>query len=271
MRSIDQPMLRNNISLAVLTFFLTGCSSLRQMSVPSVPGLGAHKIDIQQGNVVTKDMIDKLQPGMTRSQVRFVLGTPLLVDPFRSDRWDYFYSLNKAGERIEQRQLKVYFKDDKMLRYEGDVVADAKPAAKPVTKPADKAVATPAEKPAVTPAQKPAAAPVAKPDSVEPSPAPPVAAKPDPQPPTAQPAAPERETPTAADVKPPLRLAPDEGKAALPEQRVAPPAATETAPAGAKPAEPETLESPPLPRLVLPPEPTEPGAGAAMPGTAAKP
>lgn len=165
MRSVDQPMLRNNISLAVLVFLLTGCSSLRQMSVPSVPGLGAHKIDIQQGNVVTKDMIDKLQPGMTRSQVRFVLGTPLLVDPFRNDRWDYFYSLNKAGERVEQRQLKVYFKDDKMLRYEGDVVADAKPVVKPATKPA--------EKPAVTPAEKLAVTPAAKPESVTPAPAPP--------------------------------------------------------------------------------------------------
>lgn len=103
---------------------LAGVAGCKQ--VPMMPGLSAHKIDIQQGNAVTQEMVAKLQPGMTRSQVRFALGTPLLVDPFRGDRWDYFYSYMKGGVLIEERRLVVFFKDDKLDRMEGDVIA--KPA-----------------------------------------------------------------------------------------------------------------------------------------------
>jgi outer membrane protein assembly factor BamE len=102
--------------------------------VPSIPGLSAHKIDIQQGNYVTQDMVAKLTPGMSRSQVRFALGTPLIVDPFHSDRWDYVYVLQKKGRTIEQRQIVVVFKDDKLVRIDGDVSAakvDATGAGKP--------------------------------------------------------------------------------------------------------------------------------------------
>ena len=90
--------------------------------VPMIPGLTPYKIDIQQGNVITQEMVAKLQPGMTRSQVRFALGTPLLVDPFRTDRWDYLYSYLQRGNMIEQRRLAVFFKDDKLDRIEGDVI-----------------------------------------------------------------------------------------------------------------------------------------------------
>lgn len=79
-------------------------------------------MDIQQGNVVTQEMLAKLQPGMTRSQVRFALGTPLVVDPFRQDRWDYVYSYTKQGVLTERRRVTVLFKDDKLVGFEGDVV-----------------------------------------------------------------------------------------------------------------------------------------------------
>ncbi len=120
--------IKNNALLLIL-LLTAGCQYLPQMAVPTLPGLGAHKIDIQQGNVITQDMLGKLQPGMTRNQVRFVLGTPLLVDPFRTDRWDYVYSLKKGVQLWEQRQLKVFFKDDKMLRYEGEAVSGTQPGA----------------------------------------------------------------------------------------------------------------------------------------------
>jgi len=84
--------------------------------------LSPYRADIQQGNVVTQDMIAKLQPGMTRSQVRFALGTPLVVDPFRQDRWDYVYMLMQQGEVKERRRIVVVFKDDKLVGFEGDVV-----------------------------------------------------------------------------------------------------------------------------------------------------
>jgi outer membrane protein assembly factor BamE len=82
-----------------------------------------YHMDVQQGNVVTQEMLDQLRPGMTRSQVRFVLGTPLIADPFHPERWDYFYSYRKgAGKEPEIRRLTVIFKDDLLIRIEGDVV-----------------------------------------------------------------------------------------------------------------------------------------------------
>jgi len=122
------------ILLTIIALLLSGCS------MPQIPTLRAHKIDIQQGNYVTQDMVSKLKPGMTRSQVRFALGTPLIVDPFRTDRWDYFYMMYKGGELKEQRVVTVVFRGDALDRIEGDVVAaaaaPAKPAAVPVeTKP----------------------------------------------------------------------------------------------------------------------------------------
>ena len=89
--------------------------------MPALPTLAPYKIDIQQGNVVTQEMIARLQPGMTRSQVRFALGTPLVVDPFRGDRWDYVYLYTKQGVVTAQRRIVVVFKDDKLERIEGDV------------------------------------------------------------------------------------------------------------------------------------------------------
>jgi outer membrane protein assembly factor BamE len=78
--------------------------------------LSVYKVEIQQGNVVTQEMIDKLKPGMTRSQVRFVLGTPLVTDAFHPDRWDYYYYLRPSKEKTGQTQrLTVTFKNDLLL------------------------------------------------------------------------------------------------------------------------------------------------------------
>ncbi len=156
-------MLNKNkyLALVIALAALAGCKQ-----VPMLPGLGAHKIDIQQGNAITQEMVAKLQPGMTRNQVRFVLGTPLLVDPFRADRWDYYYSYMKGGDLVEQRRFAVFFKDDKLERVEGDVIP-AKPAAdKPVAdKPSEPvkpaAVKSDANKPQVAVPVKPAEAPAA--------------------------------------------------------------------------------------------------------------
>jgi outer membrane protein assembly factor BamE len=226
-------------SLVLLPLLLAGCGLFRGWSAPAVPGLVPYTIDIQQGNVINKDMLAKLQPGMTRNQVRFVLGTPLLVDPFRSDRWDYVYFLDKKGSRVEQRQLRVYFKDDKMVRYEGDLAADATPG--------DAA------------ALKPAAAPAAKPQ--------PAAAVP--EKPAAAAVTPARDPDAAANVKPMLRMVPAPGEPASPEERAAAAAAP---PPATEPAVPGSLEAPPLPRLTLPPEtPEQPGSAAAKPDAPAKP
>jgi outer membrane protein assembly factor BamE len=122
-------MLTKLVIASLLVIPLAGCAG---WSNP-VAKLNPHRIEVQQGNLVTQEMLDKLKPGMTPSQVRFVLGTPLIVDPFHKDRWDYAYSLRQGNKVVEQRRITVLFENDKLKRIEGDVAAAAKPveAAKP--------------------------------------------------------------------------------------------------------------------------------------------
>ena len=90
-----------------------------------------YRMEVQQGNYLTQEMVSQLQAGMTRDQVRFVLGTPLLVDIFHENRWDYVYRRGRANSReIEERRLSVFFENDRLVRVEGDVTTDLeKPAA----------------------------------------------------------------------------------------------------------------------------------------------
>jgi outer membrane protein assembly factor BamE len=85
-----------------------------------------HKIEMQQGNYVDQEMATKLRPGMTRSQVRFILGTALISDPFHPDRWDYVFLTGKAGDVERERALTVIFDGDSLVRIEGDVVPSEK-------------------------------------------------------------------------------------------------------------------------------------------------
>lgn len=87
-------------------------------------GCVLYKAEIQQGNVVNAEMLDNLKLGMTKRQVVFLLGTPLINDPFHAQRWDYFYSLSKGGGKPEQRCLTVYFKDDAVVSVEGDLAPE---------------------------------------------------------------------------------------------------------------------------------------------------
>ena len=84
-----------------------------------------YRIDIQQGNVITQEMMDKLKPDMTKAQVRFVLGTPLIVDTFRNNRWDYFYMLHEKGKLINKQKLTIFFEDDRLTYIENYSSADA--------------------------------------------------------------------------------------------------------------------------------------------------
>lgn len=100
--------------ISLLFVFLAACS----FTNPLQP----YKIDVQQGNVVTQEMVSKLKVGMTKSQVRYVLGTPLLMDIFHANRWDYVYRYVKAGRLTEERRLTLFFDGDKLQRVTGDVV-----------------------------------------------------------------------------------------------------------------------------------------------------
>jgi|SRR5215510_6427347 len=85
-----------------------------------------YRMEVQQGNFITQEMVSQLKPGMTKDQVRFVLGTPLVVDIFHEHRWDYVYRHQRANSSaLEDRRLSVFFEDGKLARIEGDVVAAA--------------------------------------------------------------------------------------------------------------------------------------------------
>lgn len=106
------------ITAMLMLGVLSACSSVPRI-VPE------YRIDVQQGNVLTQEMVSQLRPGLSRDQVRFILGTPMLVDMFHSDRWDYVYRLQKGktGD-VETRKFSVFFDaGGKLLRVAGDVVA----------------------------------------------------------------------------------------------------------------------------------------------------
>ncbi|MGQ2964734.1 L,D-transpeptidase Cds6 family protein [Methylophilus sp.] len=83
------------------------------------------KMEVQQGNVVTSKMLLQLRPGMTRTQVRYIMGTPLIVDSFRDNRWDYFYELRKQGSVVEKRRVILDFDKDSLVAVRGDVIPSA--------------------------------------------------------------------------------------------------------------------------------------------------
>ena len=76
---------------------------------------GVYKIDVEQGNIVTQEMADQLKPGMSRRQVRFILGTPLVEDTFNQDRWDYPYVKRNGMNVLSESRLTVMFDGDALL------------------------------------------------------------------------------------------------------------------------------------------------------------
>jgi outer membrane protein assembly factor BamE len=89
--------------------------------------LKPYHIDVQQGNYIDQEMISKLKPDMTRAQVRFLLGTPLIADPFNPDRWDYLYIDRRRGRLKDVRRLTVYFEEDRLKRALTDAPAQTAP------------------------------------------------------------------------------------------------------------------------------------------------
>ncbi|MBS3935855.1 MAG: outer membrane protein assembly factor BamE [Sulfuritalea sp.] len=113
--------------LLLLAAGLTACAGAPDLT----SRLSPYRIDVRQGNYVTQEMVAQLKPGMTRDQVRFVLGTPLVSDIFRTDRWDYVYRFQPGRGEAQTRHISVFFEDDKLVRIGGDVVAETGAAATP--------------------------------------------------------------------------------------------------------------------------------------------
>lgn len=86
-----------------------------------------YRIDIQQGNYLTQDAVDKLKVGMTKAEVRQALGTPLLIDVFHANRWDYYFSSVKGGKAAERKRFSVFFREDKVVSFAGTNQAAAPP------------------------------------------------------------------------------------------------------------------------------------------------
>jgi outer membrane protein assembly factor BamE len=106
----------------VLAAALPACSW-----VPRIPGVTPYRIEVQQGNFVSQEMLSQLKPGMSKEQVRLTMGTPLLADAFHADRWDYIYTREAPNGKRESRKLVVFFADNKLLRVDGDGVQPERP------------------------------------------------------------------------------------------------------------------------------------------------
>ena len=111
------------LSLLLSTVTLSGCSGI------GFPGV--YLINIDQGNIVEQDMVDQLKPDMTRRQVRFLLGTPIVEDTFNNDRWDYIRVVRRGNDNLLRRRLTVIFEDDVLVDVEGDYVSENWPEADP--------------------------------------------------------------------------------------------------------------------------------------------
>ena len=92
---------------------------------PRIPGITPYKPEIQQGNYLSQGMVSQLKPGMTREQVRFLLGTPLLTDIFHAERWDYIYWREAENGDREMRKIALFFADGKLDKVTGDVTSPA--------------------------------------------------------------------------------------------------------------------------------------------------
>ena len=116
-------------SLCLITYALmaTGCSTI----MSNIPGV--YTIDILQGNMIDQDLIDQLRPNMTKRQVMYILGSPMIADTFHDKRWDYLYSEQKNGGDRLQKRVSLYFNGDSLAGVQGDIRPSTLPVVKPST------------------------------------------------------------------------------------------------------------------------------------------
>jgi outer membrane protein assembly factor BamE len=110
-------------SILLLALLCASCGT-------ALPSVKPYKLDVQQGNVVTSKMLLQLRPGMTQSQVRFIMGTPLIQDSFHGKRWDYVYQMRENGKITEQRRVILDFENDLLKTVRGDVIPSTGDASK---------------------------------------------------------------------------------------------------------------------------------------------
>jgi outer membrane protein assembly factor BamE len=99
-----------------------GCGSFDNATRRFADSITPYKVEVVQGNFVSREQVEALKPGMTRQQVRDILGTPLVSSVFHGDRWDYVFTIRRQGVEPQARKLAVFFKGDAMERFEGDTM-----------------------------------------------------------------------------------------------------------------------------------------------------
>ena len=102
-----------NISMLFMAIYIASCS------IPKT-----YEVVISQGNLVDQEMMDKLEVGMTESQVKFVMGSPLISDTFYPNRWDYFTSVTQGTKTYTEQKITLYFEDSKLARWEGNLILE---------------------------------------------------------------------------------------------------------------------------------------------------
>ena len=109
------------IYVAFMALSVGGCS-LSQLKLPELKIPRVYKLSVQQGNVITQEMVDRLKPGMTRNQVEFVMGKPVLGDPFNDDQWVYIYTLEVPDYFTQVFKMVLAFEDDTLATISGDYI-----------------------------------------------------------------------------------------------------------------------------------------------------
>jgi outer membrane protein assembly factor BamE len=104
------------LPIAAIVLF-AGCEDL-QRTDSWVGEMSPYRIDIVQGNAITREQAALIRPGMSRLQVRDILGSPLLIDPFHANRWDYLFTMRRAGAEVQRRSVVVWFEGDAVKRIE---------------------------------------------------------------------------------------------------------------------------------------------------------
>ena len=104
-----------NNNFKALTLIMTSLL-LANCSIPRI-----FQVVVSQGNLVDQEMLDKLEIGMTESQVKFVMGTPLISDTFYPERWDYFTSVTQGESSYTNQKITLFFEDNQLIRWEGEI------------------------------------------------------------------------------------------------------------------------------------------------------
>jgi len=102
------------ITLSCVLFFAAACS---------FPGV--YKLDIPQGNIIEEEKLDQLEVGMNKRQVRYLLGTPLIVDSFNQDRWDYYFSLKDRKDNFVQQRVTIFFEKGRLSKVDRHLFSDS--------------------------------------------------------------------------------------------------------------------------------------------------